>query len=1012
MSPVTDGRLDVRPFLELAQRIRAWDGDLESAEHLREQLRGLQAGGPLQSDEARAISRVSDRARKGAKSADRARRARSDLPGLLNKGGLTARAAAVLVGDPKLGPWPYEAWDRIEESEGRQWLHRIVEHRVAVDPAIRDLTTALFRARRRVTWMESARALASLATRDAELLEYALTTWQCAFPEGLPNAWCGPLDPDASHRLGHDGVHLVRHALYLASLMVSAGLEVPGLDIGELARMPLPADPSDQSIVLFALLPHLTGELRGQLLPLLSARAPELLGRALPEGAGRHLLDHLGDAADAAGARLAWRAALIQARWRAPDGDTRDGLWAWTHTATWFKARGDQAAVEAMLGVAGPGAAAVRIALGEGDATDLSATAADRLRDLLDPCRALALPLERRGPAYAEALGLLGSPALAEVHWPSLVARALGPEAANTTLEGTVGEVGFAGLGLLMSQARAPGPNGDRIYPGVPGELARNLRLSKVRRAADGVGGRQAATRSHPNERTGELATRRKVALSLASAQDKALSRHVAIQIEQLLCAAPTDAERVRLVWQLLQRDPPGETFRQLNMVLRAGRRTGQRPVEDADRPPTTPPRVSGDTDPLCDRSTPLHRLVRQVAELDALREEQSLSKLAAAFERVAKTVGEYLPSDWEMGAKLRALGEALTRTAQSAQAPLDTDWLELLRVAVLGEEDDGGLVAWSLWIHGDDPAMRGSARGSFEGLRDAVTGALEVRPVVAAALLCDVQTARDDLLRSLSGLGWPEARVLTTILGEVVSQVSELVEEGRRAKATGEYLAGLLACGDEVGVLQLCGLLPTADEATATRRGRGSINQLSSDDLRTVHRFLLDRMLFSEAAALRKKARLRVQLPHFVRAFGPLLVGAAAGPLFVLDVGQEWLDSDARLLPTLLLAFGAPYALLAVDLVLVRRGSASRAPADRGAHGGARWKLGALPSPWARLLPAYVSAVLVAFAASALVTWSQGQLGGGLGARGLALWTGLSMSLGVFLHVVVAGGGRGPRDG
>lgn len=185
----------------------------------------------------------------------------------------------------------------------------------------------------------------------------------------------------------------------------------------------------------------------------------------------------------------------------------------------------------------------------------------------------------------------------------------------------------------------------------------------------------------------------------------------------------------------------------------------------------------------------------------------------------------------------------------------------------------------------------------------------------------------------------------------------------------------------------------------------------LASDDLRAVHRFLLDQLLFAPVQRLKHEVSDRLHLPGLFSYLAPLLAGVFAGTLLVLDLGTAWnevLTAGHRLeyYLTVGIALVASFGLVAGGL-----GSRMRKSGERQVSG-SRW----LAKVVRRVLPIYTVALAMSFSCSTVILFTLLRTTTAVGEGAVAflteavLWSSLSLFLGLFLGLVLQGRGLARR--
>lgn len=924
---------ETSPLQVLPARLAAWEGDEAGAAELRAavaaaapiRLRGKPEPGQ------RVLAKAADVYASPGKGPEK-------LGPWLAKAGNAGEIPFVgpLLGDPAMGRWPFEDPDHITEPDAQAWLQILAATPAVVTPALRRFVRVMFQVRRRETWMLAARAFARLALIDETLRGQLATLWATCWPEGLGESWPKAHGRGLSDRiddLGREAAHLARHTLLLGCAFRAFGGDgsvCPTLTAAKLLKMKLPGHDADRSVVIRGLEVMLEGPERGEVVAGLPRVARQLGPDVQTEQALLDVVAALGEGEEDAAAAIVRE--LVKARWRPA---RLDALWAWLETAAWLQGRGGEAAgpaLEAMRANAGPAARALQMRLsgvGEGATEQLI----DKLGVLLDRDRTRLVSPERRAALLAEARVLVESEALAEVPWAPLVRVAARGELPSPPLEGRTGEVGAASLGVLLSQLRMTSQT-----------MMRNAKLS------------------------------RQAVLQVAGLQEGFVATQVAVHTERLLRELATadgdtdaDAEQVRLMWQLLHKDPPSRTFEELSLVLR------QDFVFDGGR--------------VAYAGGLLHEVVGAVRHMDELRDQGvGVGAIASAFAALVRKTQRLLADSDEVVESLTALAADLEAAAAGAEAVFDGRWAERLARVVLGRASDGGLVGWAWWL--EPPAARGGTlaarRRAVEKVMGRLASALELlgeaRPSVSVSHYDEVVEAADALAPALGTLGWPERRILRDLVGALKRRCHDALEEGRRSHAVVESARGLMRREDEEGLAELVG-----DEER--------LALLPGQVVREVHGFFLRHLMFGEARQLQASAaaqREELRLPSPVTWMMPLYGAVAGGTFLVLDVGESWLDlvkqgAWGRYAMSVLLALAGSFMLLLGNL----RPASSQA--------------GRLKT-WARALGPFLTASAVSVATSALAMSSLGRFAEPRSVALLGIWSSLSLFLGVFVGLILQG--------
>ncbi|MCB9669571.1 MAG: hypothetical protein H6734_08885 [Alphaproteobacteria bacterium] len=747
-------------------------------------------------------------------------------------------ATAALLGDPALGPWPWDAPLTVGDDDALAALGCLAEVRIPGSPEVARFLRVFFRDRRRGVWTTASRALARQSPHTAAQL------WTRTFPAGLDLA-----PTDRPHRL-------VRHVAHLGFALAALGEAPPGFAPAEPLAAP-PHDDADWSVLIAGAALCLD---HPDVVPALVRGTARLGAHPLAE---RALLDVLPLLPH--DVRPVVEGRLREERWV----DT-DGLLAHRDTLR-------------ALGVPTPSA---HLPIRE---------VATRLRDLFDPVLGdLASPRERA----TELVALLET--LREHHpdrpWSPL-ARAAGLQ----DPKGAVGEVAADAIGLQTALSGWPVQH-----------LLRSARLDE--------GGW----------------------LALASRQEAVVATQVALHVERTLREVNADPERVRVLWRLLQADPPARTFEELLALLRA------------------------DVLPGSVGEGPVFDLVRAVAGLDAVRDGGgSLAELAVALEALDHAAvplldGGVRPPFVELAALVRDDGGAsgIVEGLTGLLAP-----------------GMGGLLAWNAWIDGrttPSPEETSAAGRATRELVRALDELAAAHPQVLPHHVTGLVSAADLVRRLPTRFGWPERFAVLRLLARLETEGWDALDRGTTAVGAARALERALVKGDEQAVLA-CVATPEARAA------------LRPQDLTRVQAFLLDGMRWADAARLRAQVADRVDLRAPAVHLLPIFAAVAGGSLLVLDFGDAWLQMAAgglgpRYALTVVLTLGMSFLVLATTI-----GGRSRC--------GSRVLV-------VRTAPVFLATWLTAAVSSGLVAITLGSVS----LITLPLFASLALFLGVFVGLILQG--------
>jgi hypothetical protein len=919
---------------DLAARLLAWDGQGESARTLRREVQQLAQAGQTARPQGevpgvRGLAKALELYRSPGRSP---RTLGAWL--LKDKNAQDAQVFAPLLGDEAMGSWPFWEPLALSEPETVLWSEVLEKLRPAVDEHMRRFVGVGFQVRRRQTWPASCRAWAALALRDEVLRDKLARLWQLSYPQ-IGASWPKNGLAAASERLGPNSAHILRHALFLSCAWRAMGGDplVAGIDGTKLASMPLPPDDADRSVVLASLTELLrSGDPavadRAAMEPLLVKRAKETGSEELSEVAFRELLSVLGSGP----ARDALRAALVRPRWKPA---RVDALWEWLNTAAWFQERGDEEAVAQMLAEAGEAKEALLWRLGRTSPDSPVDELIARLAQLLDADRLAVVPLRRRAVLLAETRLLMAADDIKPLPWTSIVNVAqVGHPHARHALRGSVEEVGEPSLCVLLAELSL---------------TSRTLMRDVVLDPAN--------------------------VLRVGGIQDGFIAGQVAVQTGRILRELDSTSDKVRFLWNLLQQDPPFRTFAELGLVLRT-----EFVLTDDGRP----------SRPVQDN--PLRAMVQAVSTLDQRRDEGAdIQTIAQAFADLVSATQSLLGGDERVGSALDALAHALEAAVeQEADLLDDPHWFARFENVVLGTEPRGGLVGWAWWLADRNPAddllhqKRAMTVKGLSRLRAAVQVVRSARPGVTNEQHEELSAAASALHDQIGPLGWPETKLVDSLLTRLQQRSQDALAQGRRSRAAVKNLNVLLERADEVAL-------------SALIRDPEQMELMPVEELRRIHRDLLGQLRFSDAEYLRRAAASRIRLPDRVSHMMPLFGAVAGGTFLVLDVADSWLslvpqEAWGRYAATMAMALGASYSLLLNDLS-PRINTGAATPLKR-----ARILV-------FRTLPTFLQAAAVSVMVSALAMATLGALTPTLaGMLSLALWSSLALFLGVFIGLISQG--------
>lgn len=995
-------------FSALARDIEAWDGSPSTATDLRRRVASIKA-----------VDRPNSAAERNLEVVRKAYERRAALrveriTGTDADGSPRARYFAPFVGDPALGPWPFEDGN-IRDATAALWLS--VLGTAAPGAAVRRFVTEMLRARSRLLWVPASRCLAELALRDEECRRNLVEGLAAALPHGIPSRWPGakrdrggalPDAPKGSPGLANDGRHSTRHLLHLACCYLGRGGRLANFDAAQFMKLTLPAEPADSSVVLLSLLELLgppgsshASDWRTAVIDALPARLSEV-----PRGkedeqhheAVRELAARLADAPDGVAVRSAAMSWLAAASWKDAAGlDQLNLLWAWLENARFAAERADEATVAAMRTNAGPASRALAQALGAQEATT---PLPERLVELVaifnDDVRETT-SLRSQYIAAVEILLLGQLPEIAPLPWRAIVRRGAGDKAATERLEGCVRDVAMADIVVQFSPTdggesitmlrRVELP--ERVVLGLAarnnGFLARQVALQIERMIRGGERLRTSLERRRAEASTGgeqALEADEQIRRELASLAPRALDLAADFadvspqELHDIISGGILDGRenRVRLLWSLLQQNPHGDLFGELRRMLR------------------------GPSD------SRLHSLVGAIAEMDALHREKTtdVSSLAMQYEAVAKHVVDILQKEalasGSRNASVYLLGAAaVDALATSLVAALKLNrnevaseaWCGALETVLFGRDGLSGIFAWRTWLG----LPVGELREAFTRLRGTIDSVHEARRQSDLETRhCDeLADAVSHLRACLSQSAWPETRMIEALLDALDGFLNERRRDATRIERDSRRVRRLLADRNEEALVDLVHNAPASVEFVSPRL------------LRELGGFLLRQLRYRDARRLRLAVQGRTPIKSALSFVAPLLIGVTAGAFATIQSGPAWNDvvlkpASTAYVTTLAMSLGASFLLLVSKLEKHR----AAPPTAHGSFGNSgRWRH--YTSVGLRVLPTYGICFVLALFTSGLVLWT---LDGTATRSGsflwqALLWSGISMFLGMYVGML-----------
>lgn len=320
-------------------------------------------------------------------------------------------------------------------------------------------------------------------------------------------------------------------------------------------------------------------------------------------------------------------------------------------------------------------------------------------------------------------------------------------------------------------------------------------------------------------------------------------------------------------------------------------------------------------------------------------------------------------------------------------------------------------LAAWC------DAALRlpSAARGAHRGWLLGLCLRLEhvpQRALLELASLCDrLALTAEELLAVEHQIPWPSRETTCWLAFRIAAEARLLkgaLAAQRDERTTLEARVDRdMALGDTTDLL-LALRLPRDDQPPLFRHAPDPVAHLDDDRITEIFWHLTHRARFREADELRKLVRDRLQLPSRLHHLRTLLAACAAGPLLILDIGEEW----NALLGHPDHALGASYwglvtGCFALVLVVLYIDIPQHQRAD-GRGPGFRYRLERIAATFRLLRPALLMSLASSVVVLLTLTGSPIRVADDgrdipFGPQ-LLLWTALSMVLGILLGVVLQG--------
>jgi hypothetical protein len=941
MPPAVDP-VELQRARDVANAIRKWNGSVQDAQELRRAASSLRLIGKPESPDLATLAAIASAYGK-AKNAGSSDRSHSKDARIKEKLDMWAP----FIGDPALGAWPFHDSLHISDDDAVWWLDVVGD--AAIDEQVRDFVLTMICVRRREVWIPAANAAAKLSMRDEAAANAVRDAWTEVFPDGLPDKWKPQVQTNATWtsriaRSLNSGAHQRRHVLYYAACRSALGgnpADLPGYSDETVCRMSLPPDPAEASVLLLAVGRLLDGE-RSRPFALAHAveRARQARGEPQCDRALRDIAERLRRLGPAGAEPVAEVERLLTER-RPPVGSSlKDHADA---LWGWVKtAKWSKGRPNA-----GDLKQKMRASAGSG-ATALEIVLGDFRFDPSDPAAAV---VERLPAILDRSVRLTVPAAKSAITLVELLLLLDDPQIKDLDWPSLLARAGITSNPSLPGEAHTVGPialllafaEADGENEEIPpAVLLRDRKLDKAN------------------------------VLRLAISWKGFVGTQMAVQTERILRELRAPDEQVKFLWQILRKDPRPKFFEELEKITRG-----------FDRP------LDRFVNTLCT----LAELRRNAGPKDGDKgpAQRFLETVRTAYDHCSEMVDES-PSCGSApgGAKeaLKALREALGKLDEAGRLEAkDQKWCDAVCLAFTGSSDgnrDGGLSRWMKW-HG------GNVDTLLQTLDRVQRAWNAVAPERAPATVqdCDeLDAALTEHSNNLQELAWPERDALDRELGKAFYLAESRRKAAKVARAKSERLAILMDRGDEEKVLESIGLgRKTSSDGKPPDEDR--VAGLAAETVHMVNEFLLQRLLLRQSRELRKRVRARMALPAVWVRFTPLLGGIAGGPLLVLS-SEALADvkDPVRLGIMLGAAFVASFVLMSGDLA-----SRLSTTAGFGVH--------LTTTVVKRVLPLFAVATAIAFAMSTLTVWV---LSRPMVPERLALWTALSLFLGIFVNVVIQG--------
>lgn len=842
---------------EIADRLRSWRGDVVAARELRERVKALGEVGGAGADPAERAVLIARNVLCGGKSADKE----------FGRSEVAAHLAAFLGAEPPGGA-SYHDPMTIDDPQARFWLDYLIAHPVVPDERMLRFAGEMFRVRPRQLWVPAADALVKMAGSSTEAERELLVLCEQFVAE--PSRGSRPVERGLGGQALHDrAVHMHRHTRYAAARWLASGRDPQKLppSLRDVPRVQAPSrEATEFSIDVLCLAARLQSDRdRASFLPHVLRFIDVAPRGEVVDDAFRHLVQVLAALPAAGDERQALERYLLEPAWitacaprvfvavaserpvgkaaAAPPSKARisaDAVLSWLESVEIVRLWRPE--VADVLRDRYPAAAtALDLRLRPSIISDPVEALVERLAIIFDADRYATTPPLDRALRLAETLDLFRHPDVEDLSWRRLLRRAAGAERAAVAHDGSVGEMAMADvmvwLGGSVAQAvfhrggeaefAGDDESGVDVPPDLPLFLLRQIVSSSPL-----------------------LPERALLCLAAVGPGRGHVSIQAALHAERRLRGARLDpTAQIRLLWRVLEVDPPAKFLTELYAVLR------------------------GD-------DTSLHRVVEAIKRLDdergshAALAERACSaqeassctarvrRLLAAYRELATAAQQHIegsPSSSppfgllaiEILHSLVAGFETLDAGLHGEPVSADPGLLEALGRIFRGEPPGHGLAAWMNWVDADATASE-TVSAAFRELEATLRPFFADPGEMTEADCSRVENVEARLSSALTGCPWPEREIVEC----AAAHLHDWVRERRRElESRGRFAAQVARALVEPDVSALAKFVDRAEAAF-----------LPPATVRQVHSRLLEEGEIEAARGLRGLIETARRLPGRTR--------------------------------------------------------------------------------------------------------------------------------------------------